>query len=216
MASFSLALMAAEEVNLEERLSALQLPENAIPIQGIEEKFYAVQTRYVPLQGRFEFSLGGAKDFNTGGYTSSQQFDIGLNYYLTDRWFLSSGASFVANRFTDSAVYLLEKEGLIPDISVPTQRYDLQAGYHLFYGKFRVSMDTVFYFDQYVSLGTGYVVADAGDSFSLVGDIGLALWLGKRFSVRFGLEDFFYNEKRRLSTAYVHHLLGHASVGYLF
>jgi hypothetical protein len=86
----------------------------------------------------------------------------------------------------------------------------------VFYGKFRVSMDQVFYFDQYVALGAGSVGLNTGRQTAAVGDVGFVLWLGRKGSIRFGVKDYFYNEQRRLSSSRVHDLVGHIDAGFLF
>lgn len=201
--------------SLENQLEALSLPENQSPVPVSSEKLYSVQSRYAPLTGRHEVSFGFGKNMTPPSYLSSNQLELEYRYHLSDRWSLSAGGSYVFSSLTDAGERLRDIEGLVPDAAYVKQRMNLLATYNLFYGKFRLSMDKVFYFDQYLSLGPGFVVADTGRSGAAVGDIGLALWLGKTGSLRFGLKDYYFHETRRLSSSMAHDLIFHFDLGIL-
>jgi len=201
--------------SLESQLEALSLPENQSPVPVSQEKLYSVQSRYAPLKGRHEIEFGYAKNLTPPSYISSDQVDFTYRYHLSDRWDLSVGGSYVFNALTDAGQNLANIEGMVPDAAYVKYRADFLATYNLFYGKFRVSMDKVFYFDQYLSLGPGYVVTDLGHSAAAVGDLGLALWLGKTGSIRFGLRDYYFHEVRHLSASNVQDVVFHVDLGLL-
>ena len=95
-------------------------------------------------------------------------------------------------------------------------RGNLLVTYQPFYGKIRFGMDSVVYFDQYLSLGGGVVDFSLGTRPAAVADVGFVFWLSKWGSVRVGLKDYFCNEPRRNDSHYVNSVLGHLDFGLLF
>jgi outer membrane beta-barrel protein len=201
--------------SLDAELQKLSTEANTAPAAVTPEKLYAVQYRYAPLKYRHEISVGGAMNFTPESYLSSQQLDLAYRFYLSDRWFLGLAGSYVFNSLTKSGERLLKEVGRIPDATYTKYRADLAVGYNLFYGKFRLSMDTVFYFDNYLSIGPGLVRYGNGTQYGVVGDVGLVGWIGKNFSIRIGLKDYFVKEVRQKSSGMAHNLLGHVELGYL-
>ncbi len=104
----------------------------------------------------------------------------------------------------------------VPDVPYASTRADAMLEYHVFYGKFRWSVETVSYFDQYIGLGAGQVEMNTGTEISYVGDIGFAFWLGKWGSARIGLKDYYYKEQYRAGASMEHNLHAHLDMGYLF
>ena len=203
------------EISLEDQLERLSAPANQAPSAVNSEQLYAVQSRYSPLEERHEISIGGGHNFTPDSFTVSQQIDLSYRYYLSNRWFLGATGSYVFNDFSQAGQDALNKEGLIPDAAYAKTRIDALVGYNLFYGKFRLSMDEVFYFDQYVALGPGLVSFDTGNEIAVVGDIGFVAWIGKNFSLRFGLKDYFVNHVRVKESGMAHNFLGHLEFGYV-
>jgi outer membrane beta-barrel protein len=209
------SLSANAENDLGEQLEALKLPSNVAPAGVTSEKLYSVQNRFTRLDRRFEFNLGGAKNFTGNGLLSMHQLNAGVIYHLNDRWSVSASGSYGFNDFTDSAYRLMQNEGIVPDAAIVKWRSDLLANYNLFYGKFRMNMDQVFYFDQYVAVGPGLVNTQYGTAPAAVLDIGFAVWFGKNWSARFGAKNDIYREKTMTGNDLVDHMLGHLEVGYL-
>jgi outer membrane beta-barrel protein len=208
----SVGAFAAETPALEDELQQLAVPTNEMPPAANSEMLYSVQTRLSPLAHRHEITIGGAKNFTSDSFLSSYQIDLGYRFYLSDRWYLGASGSYVFNSFTDAANRLIKAEKLVPDVAYPKFRGDLLVGFNLFYGKFRLSMDKVFYFDQYIALGPGVVSLNTGMQWAAVADIGLVLWMGQA-SIRFGLKDYFFKENRAMSSGMVHNLLAHLDLG---
>ncbi len=209
------APVAAEPESLDTELQKLSTEANQAPAGVSNESLYAVQYRYTPLRHRHEFALGGASNFTPDSYTSSKQIDVAYRFYLSDKWFLGLSGSYVFNELTSSGERLLTQEGILPDATFTKYRGDLALGYNLFYGKFRLSMDQVFYFDNYVSIGPGLVRYDTTSQWAAVGDVGIVGWFGKHFNVRVGLKDYFVKEVRRKTQGMTHNLIGHLDFGYL-
>lgn len=202
--------------SLENELNSLAVPSNQIPPMVASEKMYAVQNRYAPLTYRSEVTLGGSKNFTPDGMMISQQLDLAYRFYLSDRWFVGTSGSYVFNSLSNAGQRLMQQEHLLPDIAYAKYRADLLGGFNIFYGKFRFNMDKAYYFDQYVALGPGVVMLDTGTAPAAVADVGFSFWFGRTASVRLGLKDYFFQERRRLSKGMVHNLLGHLDVGVLF
>jgi outer membrane beta-barrel protein len=201
--------------SLSEELQSLSLPANEAPVQLSQEKLYAVQTRFVPLRHRSELSIGGGEDFTGDSFLSTRDLNLGYRFHLSDRWSLAAAGSAVFNTLTGSGQRLLDSDGRLPDSAYAKWRADLTATYNVFYGKFRVSMDQVFYFDQYASLGAGAVGEPSGTQPAAVADLGFAFWIGRSGVVRLGLKDYYYKETRTLSASMGNNLYGHLEVGYL-
>ncbi|RYZ72243.1 MAG: hypothetical protein EOP09_03480 [Proteobacteria bacterium] len=117
---------------------------------------------------------------------------------------------------TNGANRLAQTDGIVPDAAFVKSRFDALAGYNLFYGKFRLSMDTVWYFDQYIAFGPGYITTQYESSPALVADIGFVFWMGRNASFRFGVKNEFFKEQTLTESKTEHHMLGHLSVGYAF
>jgi outer membrane beta-barrel protein len=90
------------------------------------------------------------------------------------------------------------------------------VGFHTFYGKFRLTMDQVLYFDHYVTAGGGWMELNTNSSPMGVVGTGFVFWLGRNFSVRAGLKDYIFQERRVSGQGIAQHLLFHADVGFVF
>jgi outer membrane beta-barrel protein len=210
----SLAASAAE-TGLTDQLGELKMPENTAPQGLTSEKLYSAQARSTELAHRFEFDLGGAKNLTGNGFLNQTQIDLAARYHITNRWDISVSGAYGYNSFTDSANTLFKNNGILPDAAVVKYRADMLLGYNLFYGKFRMNMDNVFYFDQYVAIGPGIVNTQYQTAVAAVADVGFALNFGSNWMARFGAKNDFYNEKKAASTSMAYHLLGHVDIGYL-
>lgn len=206
----------ADDDSLDAELQRLATENNMAPAGVSKEQLYAVQYRYVPLRHRHEVTLGGGRNFTPDSYITSNQIDLTYRFYLSDKWFVGLAGSYVFNDLSSSGQRLLAEEAILPDATFTKYRGDLSLGYNLFYGKFRLSMDEVFYFDNYVSVGPGLVQYDGSKEWGVAGDIGFAGYFGKHVALRLGLKDYFVKEVRRKSQGWTHNLIGHLDIGYLF
>jgi outer membrane beta-barrel protein len=201
--------------SLESQLQGLNLPTNEAPAQVSVEKLYSVQNRYVPVDTRSEISLGLGKNFAADSFITSGQVDLSYRFHLNDKWHFTAGGSYAFNSLSDAGQRLLDMQQLLPDVAYVKYRLNLLAGYNLFYGKFRVSMDQVFYFDQYIAAGPGLVGMDTGTAPAAVGDIGFVFWMGRKFNAQVGFKDYYYTQKRTLTTSKVNDMVGHIDFGIL-
>jgi outer membrane beta-barrel protein len=200
---------------LEDQLQSLKIPDNLAPASISNEQLYSVQSRYTPLKGRVEITLGGAHHLDGNGFFNSSELQFHTRYHFSNRWNLNLGGSYVTNSLTSSGKNLLLKEGLFPDAAYVKYRADLLLGFNVFYGKFRLSEKQVFYFDQYIALGTGYIVGDRGGAPAISADLGFAFWLGKGTSLRLGVKNYAFYEQRLLSRSLTNQIIGHVDFGVL-
>jgi outer membrane beta-barrel protein len=213
VASISMAAW-GEDTPLAEQLKSLELPGNQAPSVVSKEKLYVVQTRYLPLRFKSEVSLGYAQNLTGDSFFNTRQAELGYRFHLGDRFSLGFTQSFVTNSMTSEGDNLLASEGIIPNMPYARQRSELTLGYNVFYGKFRLSSEQVFYFDQYVAVGPGLMMLNVGDFGAAVADVGFAFWLGQWGSTRIGLKDYIYSEPGKSSLS--ENLHAHLDVGYLF
>lgn len=211
----SVSAFAQQAADLSTQLDDLTVPANTAPAGVTSEKLYSVQNRYLQIANKFEFTLGGAKNFTGNGFLQMSQINAGVAYHINDRWSAVVSGSYGFNDFTSSANRLIVNDGIMPDAAIVKWRADALASYNLFYGKFRLSMDQVFYFDQYVAIGPGLVNTQYATVPAAVADVGFALWFGKNWSARFGAKNSYFREQKMLSNDMAYHLMGHIEVGYL-
>ncbi|MBL7716679.1 MAG: outer membrane beta-barrel domain-containing protein [Bdellovibrionales bacterium] len=207
---------APAQPSLEDQLSTLSLPPNEAPLPMSSEKLYSVQTRFVDPTLRLEVSANGGTRLSGDSFLRSQEVGGSLRFYVTDRIYLQGAYAKVYNQLTSTGKQFLADENRLPDSAYASQRVDGMLGYNLFYGKFRLSMNSTMYFDHYISLGGGSVQMATGWTPSYVGETGLQLWAGKNMTFRLGIKDYFYKETRLLSSSYEHNITGLISVGWIF
>lgn len=201
--------------SLEEQLKSLDSA-NQAPTTVTNEKLYAVQTRYLPLKNKSEFSMGGALNHTPSSFLRTQQLHVGYRFHFSDRWSLGLAHAWVNNKLKADLETLKSKEGIVPLVPYAISRSDLMLEYHVFYGKFRWSAERVSYFDFYLGLGPGMVEQNTGTVGAGVGDLGFAFWLGRRGSARVGLKDYVYNETYPSGNVLTQNLHSHLDLGYLF
>lgn len=179
---------------LADQLRALELPANSAGTSVAKEKLYSVQDRYVPLNNRFELSVAGSHQITDTGFIATREMAIGARYYINSKWSLGASYSYAFNELTDSTLSFYDQEGILPKVSFVQSRADLTARYMLFYGKFRLSMDTVLYFDHFVSLGPSMISLDTGSSFGAVAETGFVFWFGRNWNALFGVKNYAFSK----------------------
>jgi outer membrane beta-barrel protein len=213
--ALSLLITQMSWAGLEDDINSLQVNES-IPNSVQKEKVYAIQSRKTSLSHRFELSGAWAKNLSGNGMLKTQQASGDLRFHLNDKWTLAAGYTSVTNEFNSTAQSLADVQGYLPDVDYVKSRTELRAEYNLFYGKFRLSQDSIFYFDQYIGLGAATNELASGTSTGPVGELGFAFWWGKHFSSRLAIRDYYYQEKRTLASESVHNVFGQAEIGYVF
>lgn len=213
--TLGLVMSSVSMAGLQDDINSLQLNEN-IPVSAQSEKVYAIQSRKTSLAKRWELSGAWSKHLSGNGFLNTQQTTGDLRYHFNDKWTVAAGYSVVTNEFNKTARGLSDVQGYLPDVDYVKSRTELRAEYNLFYGKFRLSQDSIFYFDLHVGLGVAQNELASGSSTGPVGELGFAFWWGKHFSSRLGIRDYYHQEKRTLASESTHNLFGHMEVGYVF
>ncbi len=216
LAGVSGAVETPASKTLEDQLQELGTPGDQAPVGLTSEKLYAVQNRFSPLGRRFEIAGGAGTNFSSSSFLISRNFDLSARMYFSDRWYAGLSGNYVLNQFTKDGEDLVNNPGLVPDVGVVLFRTDLTVGYNLFYGKFRVTMDKVFYFDHYVALGAGVIWQELGRRLAAVGDTGIAMRFGRNLSLRVGVKDYFFDEQRKITHSFTHNFVGYMQAGYVF
>ncbi len=206
----------ASAETLEDQLKTLEVPADQAPVGVSSEQLYSVQTRNSPLGGRIEATVGGGTNLSGTNLLTSRHVQGGLRWHMTDRWSLGATYSQVFNELSPSAKQLLDQNQQIPDTPYASSRRDLTIGMNTFYGKIRMSMDSVVYFDQYINLGAAQIELNTETVTGGVVEAGFAVWLGKWGNVRLGVRDYIYNEKTRAETRLVNDWHGVFNFGVLF
>jgi len=204
------------ELSLADELETLKTPENEALKVVDGEKMYAVQTRFNPLKNRHEVAVLGARNFTADNFIDSNEVGLQYRYHISDKVNLALAGTFVFNELSESGTRLFQQESLFPDVAYAKNRFDLLFTYNLFYGKFRLALDSVLYFDFYASAGPGYVIMGNGEEWAAVGDVGFNFWFGKNISMRMGMKDYFQNEARVKTNGMANNVVGHMDVAYLF
>lgn len=179
------------------------------------ERLYAVHSRHNDVTHRVELGLGGGYMINSDDYIRSRQIDLNVRYYWSPRWFTSVSGAYASNVMSTAGERLYEHFSIIPDAAYVKYRAEIQMGYNLFYGKFRMTSDRIFYFDQYIAVGPGIVNLNTGTPVSGTADIGIAGWMGDSFSLRLGIKNYVYYQTRQLSEGMTTDMVGYLQMGCL-
>ncbi len=202
--------------SLESKLDSLNIPDDKVSPVISKDKLYIVNTRYSSLVNRHELTMGGSNDFLPDSHMDTKQFLATYRYHINSDWSLGLRYSSYSNKLTPAGEKLYEEKNLLPDSDYALKSTEIFGNYNLFYGKLRVSDKQVVYFDNYLALGFGEVELAQGNTSVYSADIGLAFWLGKNFSSRFGLKNEFYTQKKLDGETLTHNMMGYIEFGYLF
>src|SRR5665213_336526 len=104
-----------QTTSLEDQMKALDAG-NQAPASVTREKLYAVQSRYLPLTFKSEFTLGGASNLTGDSFLRTQQVEIGYRFHFNDRWSAGVDYAWVDNAFKSDADNLKSTSGAIPDV----------------------------------------------------------------------------------------------------
>lgn len=214
VASLTCAPLWANE--LENKLDALNIPDDKVSPVLSREQLYIVNTRYSSLRNRHEVTIQGAYDFTADSHLDVTQTALSYRYHLNSDWSFGLRYTRYSNKLTGAGQRLLDDQQLVPDTDYARNAQEIFATYNTIYGKLRWSKDTIVYFDQYVSLGAGKIELASGKSNLGFLDLGLAFWLGKHMSARVGVKNEFYNQVRRQGEELQHNAMGYLEFGYLF
>lgn len=202
--------------SIEDQLNSLALPSNETPANVSSEKLYSVQTRYNPLKGKHELGFIGGYNMTNADFVDSKSIGANYIYHFNDKHSMALTYIQFENKLDKTGQDLLERESLLPDVDYVDQIAEVAYGYNLFYGKFRLGMDKVFYFDQYWNFGAGAVDKNSGVAPLINIEGGLAFWMGKRGSIRLGFKNYIFEEENLTGKRFNHDLVSTLSINILF
>lgn len=205
-----------KDVNLEKELESLNMPINEGPANASIDNLYSVQTRFLPLTKKHELTLNVGKNLNAGGLLNSEQVGGTYRYHINDKFSFGVGGYKVFNEISTDGKDVLRAGRLVNPKDYVIQQYEASVSYNVFYGKFRLGLNRVFYFDQYISLGAGVAELASGNTQMISPEIGLAFWLGKMGSIRLGLRNELYNEQTLDGESLNHNMVSYLGIGILF
>ena len=205
------------EPTLTQQLNQLSVPANEVPGPVDMEKLYSVQDRYVPVKGRFEVNTQAGQKVTDTGFISTKEVGLGIRYYFSSHWSLGANYTFAFNEFGSATNSLFKKEGILPEVPYLINRSELSLRFMPFYGKFRLSMDKVLYFDHFISIGPSMLTFDTGSTIGAMAETGFVFWFGKNWNALMGIKGYFYNKiSSSGETEFSQHAVMNFSVGYLF
>ncbi len=88
--------------SLESELKDLDM-QDPVPSTRLDERYYAVQARAMPLANKWEVLVGVAQNYSGSGFLDSSQISLDTLYHFNDRFAVGGGFARVNNKFTASA-----------------------------------------------------------------------------------------------------------------
>lgn len=205
-----------EKKSLDKKLEDLLIPDDKVSPVLTQDKLFIVNTRYASLINRHEFSLLGAHNFTSDSHLDIKQAGASYRYHLNGRWSFGLRYTRYNNQLTSAGEKLLKESQIVPDQDFAFDTQEIFASFNTIYGKLRWSRDRVVYFDQYLSLGIGEIELASGKTQMGIFDLGVAFWVGRHASFRFGLKNEFYNQQQLTTERFMHNTMGYLEIGYLF
>lgn len=208
---------AVANTDLSNKLDELRVPDDKVSPVVTEDKLYIVNKRYSSLVNRHELSFSGGKNMNPVSHIDNKLTSWLYRYHINSNFQVGLRYNTYYNDLTSSGKTLYKEEALLPDTDFAFKSTSAFLGINTFYGKMRLTDKSVIYFDQFVSLGYGEVdLAENGLQKMINLDAGFSFWMGKKMSLRFGLNNEFYSQRRRSGLTNVHNMMGYFELGYLF
>ncbi len=201
---------------LENKLDALNIPDDKVTPLLSQDQLHIVNTRYSSLINRHEVTLKGGHNFTSDSHLDSKDIALSYRYHLNSDWSFGLRYTEYQNKLTGAGDRLFNDQKLLPDTDYAINSTELFATYNTIYGKLRWSKDTIVYFDQYISLGVGQMELASGKTNHGLVDVGLSFWLGKHMSTRVGLKNEFYNQTQLSGEVFKANSFGYIEFGYLF
>lgn len=157
---------------------------------------YIVQTRKTPLNFRNELSVGGTYTAYGSEFTSSKSLFVNYHLHVTPRFSLLLGWDKFYNKETNAANQVIDKLNIYPDLLYIQNAYDVAVKFRPFYGKIRITLNTVVHFDYYLSAGWSTLLLNTSNerANAFYADTGFEYWIGNHMTARLGLKDHIYKD----------------------
>jgi outer membrane beta-barrel protein len=202
--------------DLQDKLKKLNIPDDKIAPLVTKDKLYTINKRYSSLTNRHEVSTFYGNNFTADSHIVSSQMGATYRYHIDPSFSVGIRYSEMANDLSESGKTLFRENARIVDTDFANNSTDVFMNFNFLYGKLAIGNSRVVYFDQYMALGVGSIdLASGVQSFATV-DIGLAFWLGKNYSARFGVKNEMYTQRTRVESKRRNNAIGYMGIGYLF
>ncbi len=216
LALCSISLNSFASDDLSKKLEALSIPSEKVTPLLTEDELIAVNGRYSSLNKRHEVTFSGANNFTADSHMETKQISATYRFHINSNWSIGARYSEYENKLSGAGEKLFDEQKILPDADFAIKSSEGFVNYNTVYGKLRLTKSTIVYFDHYVSLGYGTVALGNGEAQTYIGDTGLAFWIGKHASLRTGLRNEFYRQKKLNGPENVHNGMGYIEFGYLF
>lgn len=205
------------ETDLTKKLDDLRIPDDKISPMITKDKLYIVNKRYSSLVNRHEVSLAGVSNLTSVSHIDNTALTGAYRYHINSTFSLGVKYNDYYNELTPAGEKLFNEEKILPDTDFALKSTTAFLGVNTFYGKMRLTEQTIIYFDQYINLGYGEIELTENGIQKLVNiDLGFVFWGGKHISTRFGLNNEFYSQRKINGLTNVHNMMGYFEIGYLF
>lgn len=205
------------QTDLTKKLDDLRIPDDKVSPMVTEDNLYIVNKRYSSLVNRHEVSLAGANNFSSVSHIDNTALTAAYRYHINSTFSLGIKYSDYYNELTPAGEKLYKEEKILPDTDFAYKSTSAFLGVNTFYGKMRLTDETIIYFDQYVNLGYGDIELSRNGVQKMINvDLGFVFWGGKHISTRIGLNNEFYSQRKVDGLSNVHNMMGYFEVGYLF
>lgn len=204
------------EPALESQLNELAL--DPVDDQRKSESLYIIQKPQSGTGNAWTFNAGVGKTINPNIFVESHENFANVTYSFNDRFFTKFYGARVYNEMTESGMDAWNRDGIFPNTSFVTSRWDLNVGFNLIYGKARITRDGVFYFNQYFAAGGGRLVQYNGqtesDDRAWNAEAGFSVWIGNRMTMNLGIKNYNYIQRRIIDDERVNQLVGFGAMGF--
>lgn len=155
-----------------------------------------VQNRVVDRRWRNEFSGGYLNVIGGNSFLQTQMLSLDYHLHITPRW--TAGLSYFSafNQLSRESNYLIDQNGLVPDIDQPKDGYEALVNYAPIYGKVNMFGLGVVQFDIY-GIGTyGTINLKSGQASTYTLGAGLGLWISQHLTARLEIRQRYYKAQR--------------------
>ena len=155
-----------------------------------------VQNRTVDRYLRNEFSIGYNNIVGGDAYLQTQMLNANYHLHINPRWAVGLSYFSAFNKLSSEGEFLVDADGLIPDVDAPDSGYELVGNFAPIYGKVNMFDLGVIQFDVYALVSYGRIKLQSGDSDTYSLGAGLGLWISQHLSSRFEIRQRAYTAQR--------------------
>ncbi len=174
-----------------------------------------VQNRVVDRRWRSEFSAGYSNVIGGDSFLQSQMLNLDYHLHINPYWQVGVSYFSAYNKLSSEGKYLIDQNGLVPDVDQPDSGYEVIGNFAPFYGKVNMFGLGVAQFDVYAILSYGNIKLNSGDTPTYTWGGGLGLWMSQHLSARLEIRQRFYEAQRFGGSSEINTTNAGLSFGYL-